>query len=169
MEEIDDVLTELENKLDRLAATRPGMQTTGDIIDSFTRQNAKIKKNRADRQELSKLNSKINGRVNELLATRNQKMEKLNAIAKKYKQAILLVKALDESTKNECDQIAAGSVSKESKKKIATYNKILLERSEKLKKIIDTHNQIWSELSDEDKAVIQEVFEYANLQPELDD
>lgn len=36
MEEIDDVLTELENKLDRLAATRPGMQTTGDIIDSFT-------------------------------------------------------------------------------------------------------------------------------------
>ena len=51
----------------------------------------------------------------------NQAIESINQVS------ILLVKALDESTKNECDQIAAGSVSKESKKKIATYNKILLE------------------------------------------
>ena len=34
IEEVDTIINELENKLDCLAATRPGMQTTGDVIDS---------------------------------------------------------------------------------------------------------------------------------------
>jgi len=127
IEEVDTTINELENKLDCLVATRAGMQTTGDVIDSHMRQSEKIKKNRIDSQELSRLNGKINDRVNELNAHRDQYNEKRKVAVKSIKQITQLIKVLDESTKNECDTIEAESVSKESKIKITAYNKILLE------------------------------------------
>ena len=62
-----------------------------------------------------------------MIVHRDQYKEKRKVAAKSIKQITQLIKVLDESTKNECDNIEAESVSKESKIKITAYNKILLE------------------------------------------